>query len=157
MGRAAAGDYSALGDRISTAAMSKLEIVMKRDDGCLRPYGDAEWEKFDKVRTTKPVIVTVHHARNPEHTAKLWAIATKVANFDPEFQDARDAVEWAKEQIPSMHTREVKVRKDGTMEVRIRTNSIAEASMDQIEFNDVFDKMERAWAERIGCDPEELR
>lgn len=136
--------------------MSKLEIVMKRDGGCLRPYGDAEWEKFDAIRTKRPVIVTVHQARNPEHTAKLWAIASRVANFDPEFSDAEDAVEWVKEQIPNMHTREVKVRRDGTMEVRIKTKSISEASMDQLAFSRFYDRALWLWAERIGTDPETL-
>ena len=132
--------------------MSKLEIVMKRDGGCLRPYGDAAWDRFDSVRTTKPVIVTVHQARNPEHSAKLWAMAAKVSDFDKDFIDGEDAVEWVKMNIPSM--RRFRVLHDGT--VVVSTKSISFASMDQISFARFYDRALWLWAEKIGCDPETL-
>ncbi len=129
---------------------------MQRDGGCLRPYGDAAWDTFDGIRTNKPVIVTVHQARNPEHHAKLWALAAKVADFDPEFTDAEDAVDWVKEQIPNMHRKEAKVGRDGTIVVRIRLKSISFASMDQLAFNRFYDRAVWLWSQRIGTDPETL-
>lgn len=135
--------------------MSKVEIVMKKTASGLTPYGDSEWEKFDTIRTTKPVIVSVHQARNPEHTAKLWAIATRVANFDPGFEDAEDAIKWVKEQL-GLCKRKVTQRRDGTVEIRIEYESIAEHAMDQITFGRFYDRALFLWAQRIGCDPEQL-
>ena len=136
--------------------MSKAELVMQRDGGCLRPYGDPAWDAFDGVRTNKPVIVTVHQARNPDHHNKLWGIAAKVADFDPEFTDAEDAVDWVKEQIPNMHTKKARGLPSGTIEVRIVLRSISFASMDQIAFNRFYDRALWLWSERIGTDPETL-
>jgi hypothetical protein len=136
----------------AVAAMSKIEISMIRDGGCLRPHGDAEWDAFDAIRTSKPVIVTVHQARNPEHHEKLWALATKIADFDVDFLDAEDAIEWAKMHIPNMRT--ITIMRDGR--VGVRTKSISYASMDQIAFGRFYDRALYLWAEKIGCDPETL-
>jgi hypothetical protein len=125
---------------------------MVRDGGCLRPVGQASWDAFDSVRTTKPVIVTVHQARNPEHHNKIWAIAAKVADHDDDFLDADDAMDWVKMHIPNM--RSIVVMNDGRTVVR--TKSISFASMDQIRFNRFYDRALYLWAEKIGTDPETL-
>jgi hypothetical protein len=104
------------------------------------------------VRTTKPVIVTVHQARNPEHHNKIWAIAAKVADHDDDFLDADDAMDWVKMHIPNM--RSIVVMNDGRTVVR--TKSISFASMDQIRFNRFYDRALYLWAEKIGTDPETL-
>lgn len=132
--------------------MSKNEITMLRDGGCLRPYGDVAWATFDRVRAGKPIIVTVHQARNPDHHNKLWALATKVADHCDDFDDAEDAIEWVKVNIPSM--RKEYVLRDGRL--AIRTKSISYASMDQIAFNEFYDKALTLWSAKIGCDPETL-
>lgn len=132
--------------------MSKREICMIRKGGSLVPYGDVAWDAFDDVRTSKPVMVTVHQARNPDHHNKLWAIATKVADFDKDFLDAEDAIEWAKLHIPNM--RRFRQRLDGTWIAC--TKSISFASMDQLAFGRFYDRCLYLWAEKIGTDPETL-
>ena len=136
--------------------MSKMELAMMKDGPCLRPYGDVAWDVFDSIRSSKAVIVTVHQARNPDHHNKIWALAAKVADFDQEFTDAEDAMDWVKEQIPNMHEKRAKVLPGGIIEVRIKTKSISWASMDQIRFNRFYDRALWLWAERIGTDPETL-
>lgn len=132
--------------------MSKLKLCMKRQGGALHPYGQVAWDTFDKIRSLDVVIVTVHQARNPLHHDKFWALATRVANFDRDFDDADEAVRWVKRQIPGMHRRYVE--KDGT--VSIELGSIAFESMDQLAFNEFYDRALHLWAGRIGCDPETL-
>jgi hypothetical protein len=134
----------------------KHEIVMVRDGGCLRPYGEVSWDAFDSVRTSKPVIVTIHQARNPEHHNKIWAIAAKVADHDDDFIDAEAAMEYAKGNIPDMHTKEWKVLPNGTLICTVKLKSICWASMDQIRFNRFYDLALALWAEKIGTDPETL-
>jgi hypothetical protein len=131
---------------------AKHEIVMVRDGGCLRPFGPASWDAFDSVRTNKPVIVTVHQARNPEHHNKIWAIAAKVADHDDDFLDADDAMDWVKIHIPNM--RRIVVMRDGR--TVISTKSMSFASMDQIRFARFYDRALCLWAEKIGTDPEAL-
>ena len=131
--------------------MSKTEMLMKRDGGVLRPYTDIDHDMFKAIDTKQPVLVTVHQARNPEHHAKFWALATAVANFS-DFVDAEDAVEWAKLHIPNMH-KEYTLR-DGRL--AIRTKSINFASMDQVKFRNFYDRALWLWSEKIGCDPETL-
>ena len=132
--------------------MSKREILMVRKGFSLVPYGDVANEAFDQIRGSKPVLVTVHQARNPDHHNKLWAVATKVADFCDDFEDAEDAIEWAKIHIPNM--RRYRQRLDGS--VVVSTKSISYASMDQIAFNRFYDRAVYLWAEKIGCDPETL-
>ncbi len=109
-------------------------------------------DAFEQIRTTKPVLVTVHQARNPDHHNKLWAIATRVADFCADFDDAEDAVDWAKIHIPNM--RRYRQRLDGS--VVVSTKSISYASMDQIAFNRFYDRCLYLWSQKIGCDPETL-
>lgn len=130
----------------------KTELLMQRDGFCLRPYGRVAEDAFDAIRTSKPIVVTVHQARNPLQHDKLWAIAAKVADHDEDFTDAEDAVEWAKMHIPSM--RKIRVLRDGTS--LVQTKSISFASMDQIAFGRFYDRALYLWAEKIGCDPETL-
>jgi hypothetical protein len=127
------------------------KLTMIKEGGRLCPYGDVAWEEFDSIPHGKIVTVTVHQSRNPLHHAKLWALATKVANFDPEFQDAEHAVAWVKRMIPGMHKR----YKMGDVLV-IELKSINFESMDQIRFNRFYDRALWLWSERIGTDPEQL-
>lgn len=132
--------------------MSKVELLMVRDRGALRPYGDVAWETFGDIRTSRPVVVTVHKARNPDHHRKFWALATRVAENDPAFEDAEDAAEWVKMQIPGM--RKEYVLRDGRL--AIRTKSISFQSMDQLKFNRFYDRALYLWSERLGIDAETL-
>ena len=133
----------------------KTELLMVRIDHprpCLQPYQDEAWEVFDTIRKGKPVLVTVEQPRNPEHHAKLWALATAVANFDRDFVDGEDAVEWVKLHIPNMH--KAYTLMDGRL--AIKTRSISWAKMDQTRFSRFYDRALWLWAQRIGCDPEAL-
>jgi hypothetical protein len=131
----------------------KTELLMvKRDNPYMQPYGDVAWEVFDKIRRGKPVLVTVEQPRNPAHHAKLWALATAVANFDKDFVDAEDAVEWVKLHIPNMH--KAYTLMDGRL--AITTRSISWAKMDQIRFGRFYDRALWLWSQKIGCDPETL-
>lgn len=131
--------------------MTGVKLTMMKDGGVLRPYGDVAWEEFDQIGN-KPVMVTVHKARNPLHHAKLWALATKVADFDKEFTDADDAVRWVKRHIPGMHKRYKE--KDGSLVIELA--SINFESMDQLRFNRFYDRALWLWTQRIGVDPETL-
>lgn len=132
--------------------MSKQEILMVRDKGALRPYDDWAQEALEKINAGRPVMVTVHQTRNTEQHKKLWALAAKVADFCNAFDDAEDAVEWVKLNIPSM--RKEYILHDGRL--AIRTKSISFASMDQTRFGRFYDRALWLWAEKIGCDPETL-
>lgn len=132
--------------------MSKTELLMIRKDGALRPYGDVAWDVFDTIRSSKPVLVRVEQPRNPEHHAKLWALANAVANFCDDFADAEDAVEWVKLHIPAMH--KAYTLHDGR--VVVSTKSISFASMDQTRFGRFYDRALWLWSQKIGCDPELL-
>lgn len=125
---------------------------MQREGNCLKPADSMSLEQFQDVRTKKPVLVTIHQARNPQHHEKLWAIAARVADFDPDFSDAEDAVEWAKLHMPTM--RQFRTLRDGS--VICTTKSIAFASMDQIRFERFYDRALWLWTEKIGTDPETL-
>lgn len=125
---------------------------MKRDGGVLRPYTDIDYELFKLIDTKRPVMVRIHQFRNPDHHRKLWALAAKVADFDRDFEDAEDAVEWAKLHIPGMH-REYHM-KDGKLVVR--TKSINWASMDQVAFSRFYDRAVWLWSAKLECDPETL-
>ena len=129
--------------------VSKLELTMERDGRCLKPADQFSSELFDSITTKKPVVVTIHQARNPQHHSKLWALASKVADFDDDFTDAEDAVEWAKMHIPSM--RQSMTLTDGTVVVKLR--SIAWASMDQLRFERFYDRALYLWSQKIGTDP----
>ena len=132
--------------------MKKLELLMLRDGGRLGPVDDYSWELFETIRTTKPVVVLVHQARNPLHNSKLWSLAQKVADFDPEFVDATSAVEWVKYHLKMFEKLEVKPC--GTVVVRLK--SICFASMDQLRFNNFYDRAVWLWSQRIGTNPELL-
>lgn len=133
--------------------MSKRELVMIRRAHSLVPYGNAELEAFEEqMTTTKPVMVTIHRARNPLQHAKLWAIAAKVADHSEDFHDAEDAIEWAKVHITNM--RSYRQLLDGS--VIVSTKSISFASMDQTAFERFYDRCLFLWAKKIGCDPETL-
>ena len=134
---------------IEVRDVSKLELTMERDGRCLKPADQFSSEIFDSITTKKPVVVTIHQARNPQHHSKLWALASKVADFDDDFTDAEDAVEWAKMHIPSM--RKEIILNDGR--AAIRTKSIAWASMDQLRFERFYDRALYLWAQKIGTDP----
>ena len=125
---------------------------MKRDGGVLRPYTDIDHDLFKQIDSKRPVMVSVHQPRNPDHHRKLWALAAKVADFDKDFVDAEHAVEWVKLHIPNMH-KEYRMR-DGKL--AIATKSINFASMDQVRFNRFYDRALFLWSERIGTDPETL-
>lgn len=131
---------------------TKAEILLVVDRGCFRPYEDVGWEVFDNLPRGSKVMAIITQPRNPEHHAKLWALAHAVANFDKDFVDAEDAVEWAKLHIPNMH-KEYRLR-DGRL--AIKTRSISWASMDQIKFARFYDRALWLWAQKIGCDPETL-
>jgi hypothetical protein len=73
----------------------QTEILLKVDVGCLRPYEDAGWEIFDRLPRGSTVMARILQPRNPEHHAKLWALAAAVSNFGDHFVDAEDAVDWA--------------------------------------------------------------
>jgi hypothetical protein len=130
----------------------KAEILMKVDVGCLRPYEQTGWATFDMLPRGSEVMVTVERPRNPQHHAKLWALATAVANFSDKFVDAEDAVEWVKLHIPNMH--KAYILMDGRL--AIKTKSIAFASMGQIKFTRFYDRALWLWSQAIGCDPETL-
>jgi len=131
----------------------KQELLMVRlDTPHMQPYGDAAWEIFERIRRGKPVLVTVEQPRNPEHHAKLWALANAVANFDRDFVDGEDAVEWVKLHIPNMH--KTYTLMDGR--IVIKTHSISWAKMDQIRFTRFYDRALWLWSQKIGCDPEAL-
>lgn len=132
--------------------MSRTELTMQRKGLKLVPYGDLDAELLSEITTTKPVIVTVHQARNPEHHAKFWALAARVADFGPFFKDAEHAVRWVKRQIPSMHHRYKE--RDGTLVIELA--SISFASMDQTRFDKFYKEAVRLWAEMLKCDPETL-
>lgn len=130
----------------------KTEILMVRDGGVLRPYTDIDWDIFKTIEAKKPVLVTLHQPRNPDHHRKLWKLATVVANFDPIFRDAEDVVRWLKRHIPWMHKR-YKGR-DGSMIIELE--SISFASMDQTKFNALYERAMELLTERLGCNPETL-
>jgi hypothetical protein len=131
--------------------MSRREILMVKQNGGLFPASPLDAELLQQVGK-EPVLVTVWQSRNPNHHQKFWAIATAVANFDPDFADAEDAAEWAKMHIPNM--RSIVVLRDGR--AMIRTKSISYASMDQTAFGRFYDRALWLWAEKIKCDPESL-
>jgi hypothetical protein len=128
------------------------EILMKVDVGCLRPYEATGWEIFDVLPRGISIMVKIERPRNPEHHAKLWALAHAVANFDKDFVDGEDAVEWVKLHIPNMH--KSYTLRDGRLV--IKTNSISWAKMDQIKFTNFYDRALWLWSQKIGCDPEAL-
>jgi hypothetical protein len=132
--------------------MSQVVLTMKRQGLKLVPYGDVAAEILSEVTVQRPVIVTVHQARNPKHHARLWALAARVANFGPHFKDAEHAIRWVKRQIPGMHRRYKE--RDGTLVIELE--SISFASMDQVRFNAFYDEAVRQWAQMLGCDPELL-
>lgn len=124
---------------------------MRRDGGCLRPEDRVSWETFDQIRTRKPVVVGVHHARNPEHLRKFWTLASRVADNDPHFVDKDHAVEWCKYRMGCFREFEMI---DGRL--LVRTDSIAVESMEQLAFNRFYDTALRLWSERLGVDVEDL-
>ncbi len=132
--------------------MSQYRIPMVSDGRCLRPFGDCAVEDFEKVRRGKPVVITIEEVRNPEHLRKYWALATAVANFDPEFEDRYDADFWARSHMPWM-LREF-ILDDGRVAVRLK--SIALEKMSQAAFGRFYDRALHLWTQRLGTDPETL-
>jgi hypothetical protein len=132
----------------------KLELAMRRSVSghTLIPDSLHDAEAMEGISRTTPFMVTVHQSRNVEHHKKLWAVATKVADFCDDFHDAEDAVEWVKLQIPSM--RREYVFNDG--KVVMATKSISFAALDQVRFARFYDRAMALWSMRIGCDPETL-
>lgn len=131
----------------------KLQLAMRKSNGVLVPADRYSEVEFQKVRETKAVIVTVHHARNPDHHAKFWAVATLVADNDDHFYDADDAVEWAKLKTPWM----VKNWRDEYGRLVVTLKSSDWASMDQLTFNKFYDRAISLWSERLGVDVETLK
>ena len=131
--------------------MSKTKLLMRRDGGCLRPEDRYSWDVFDTIRTSKPVVVTVHQARNPDHLKKYWTLATIVADNDPHFVDRYHADEWCKVRMGRFTE-----YKDVDGQILIRTESIAIESMGQLDFNQFYDTALALWSERLGVDVDEL-
>ncbi len=132
-------------------SVTKLTMIRPLAPFALVPRYDYDNEVLAMIPTNKPVIVSIHQPRNPEHFNLFWALASKVADFHPAFLDADDAVRWAKRRLgmfKSFH------EKDGT--IWCEYQSLAVESMDQIEFNAFFDKCLALWAKEIGCDPKLL-
>jgi hypothetical protein len=132
--------------------MSRIQLVMMRKGFTLVPYGEVAESEFDKIPSKEPVIVAIHQPRHPEHHAKLWAILTKVAQFDPTFGTAEAVLVWLKLKMPNMHH----VYRFRGEQLVIVPKSISFASMDQITFRQFYDEAMQLLAERLGCDPEEL-
>ena len=130
----------------------KTELDMMKRDGALYPSSQVAKDAFDRITSKRKVIVTVHQARNPDHHAKAWAVATKVADNDPHFQDAEDAMEWAKLKTPWM----IRSWKTDGDKIIVQTKSISYASMDQLRFNEFYDRAVKLWSERLGVDVETL-
>lgn len=129
----------------------KIELAMKREGTHLVPATLYDQEVIGRISKAE-FMVEVHQNRHPEHHKKLWAIAARVADFCDDFQDAEDAVDWAKLQIPSM--RKEYVFNDGKVVMAVK--SISFASMDQIKFERFYDRAIALWSARIGCDAETL-
>jgi hypothetical protein len=134
----------------------KRELLMLREGNRLIPANDLALEDLQLIRTSKPVLVTVHQARNPQHHDKLWVLATRVADFCAEYHDAQDAIDDAKANIPNMHTIKYRHLPDGTLERTKILKSICYASMDQLGFERFYDRAHYYWTCKIGTDPETL-
>lgn len=132
-------------------SVSKLTMIRPLAPFCLVPYGDVAGDVLETVPRNKLLIVSIHQTRNPKHFNLFWALAARVANFHPEFLDARDAVRWAQRRL-GMFKRFHEA--DGS--IWCEYESLAVESMDQLEFKSFFDRCLDAWAEEIGCDPMEL-
>ena len=131
----------------------KREMLMRKVGASLKPDGDASWDVFDTIRSSKSVVVTVRQPRNPDHLKKYWAVATAVADAYDGFEDKDDADHYVRINIPWMR-KEYRLRDD---RLAIRPLSIGIESMDQLTFNDFYDRALKLWAELIGMDPEDLR
>lgn len=130
----------------------KCQITMRKSNDVLVPASRYAQSEFEKITEHKNLIVTVHQARNPQHHDKLWAIATKVAETDAHFNDAEDAVEWAKLQVKWM----IRSWRDDYGRLIIQTKSIDFASMDQLTFSKFYDRAIQHWSERLGVDAETI-
>jgi len=125
---------------------------MMRKGFALVPYGVVAEELFDTIPSKEPVIVAVHQPRNPQHHAKLWAMLSKVAQFDPTFNSAEAVLIWLKLKMPEMHD----VYRFRGEQMVIVPKSIDFASMDQIGFNRFYEDAIELLGKRLGCNPEML-
>lgn len=128
-----------------------IEIVGYRSGQVLMPWGEAAEREFEGVPQNKRLLVTLHQARNPEHHARLWAIYQRIADFSDKFDTAEDVSDWVK-----LRLRMVKSFKDWDGRIVFRPASISFAAMDQIKFNNFYDRAMCVLAEHLGFSPDEL-
>ena len=113
------------------------EISMRRNGCVLVPADDFAAEELARLPTGKDVLIKARMARNPRHLRLAWALAQKLSEATDFLPDRETAMEYLK--IKSRHVRLVHDPRTG--QLHILPKSINFASLDQIAFSRIFDRM----------------
>ena len=128
-----------------------IKFIAVRKDRVLIPHGAYSVQQLELIPQDKHVSIELRQPRNPDHLNKYWAILSKAAENDPELTSADDLHEWIK-----IRLRMVKGYKDWNGQIVAVTKSISVESMDQIKFNNFYDRALDLLADRLGVDPVSL-
>jgi hypothetical protein len=139
--------------------LSTLKREIRKEDVGQRaffPYTRGDIDDFGNLRGNTVYMLEVRKPRHLEHHQKLFAIAKCVIANMPESSP------WCgKESIQLIKATEIQL---GYVDQRIKLNGeiyfepqhINFESMDQLAFQEFYDKTIPLWAQMIGCTPQEL-
>ena len=128
-----------------------IRLSMRKHANGLQPVTEYDWTEFDKIRTSKPIECEVFQHRNPKHSAKFWLLLHRVAENSDDFDSAQEVCDWIKVRLRMVEH----VRSWGDSTV-VRLKSINFAAMDQVRFNNFYDRAMWLLGELLGFDPETL-
>lgn len=132
----------------------KLALIKQNDS--LKPYYNSDIEAFSKLHNNTVYMADVKKPRNLEHHKKLFALANCTISNLPEQLTVKitDAYSLIKAIEVELDMTEKEYCLDGGF--HIKAKSIDFASMDQIEFQEFYDKAIYIMAGLINVTPEEL-
>jgi hypothetical protein len=120
------------------------EIQMIKVQGCLRPAQQADADAIEKIRTGAPILAKIVQMRNPKFHARFFAMLNFAYEyFQPEVPTTRSGI------VPERNFD--RFREDVTIlagfydvvvnikgEARYQAKSISFGSMDELEFEKVY-------------------
>lgn len=124
-----------------------MEIwLSKQINGTLAPHDDYARERTRKLKVGVPVLADVRQPRNGKHHRKFWALVTTVWQATGDWGSPEELMDDLKIELGLCSERVCK----RTGEIYKRPGSISYAEMDQLKFDEFYDRALAVLCEMAG-------
>lgn len=125
---------------MAKSSESKKPIWMKREGNSLVPADRESMDRMDEIKRDHLVMVTVRQPRNPRQHRMAWGLVRVAHDNLDDFDSPEHLMDTIKVNIGYCDRVIYRMKDIGEVE-QLMPRSMAYESMDQLEFEEFFDRM----------------